>query len=167
MGDRTPNSWTSRLFDTTRHCYPHSHDTWAWGGVGEPGSLPCCFAFLVMVTLDLCKVPSVPWHWDQSQWGLFTQEKSVSIVPVLMFSDNLLHSPTPRAKGSGHWEFTGQPDSIALFICMECQPPNNCSHISMLCTCPCLRAQLQLVLLPLAGIPTEYLCSSWHTECKP
>lgn len=76
-----------------------------------------------------------------------------------------LCDPQPNTKGKGRWALgVYRVARLHCFVpCLECQAPNNHGHITMLCTCPWLWAQLQLVLPPPAGIRTESLCSSWHT----
>ena len=50
---------------------------------------------------------------------------------------------------------------MALLLCLECWPPDNHGHMSLLCPCPGQRAQPQLTLPTPAGMLTKSLYSSW------
>lgn len=63
------------------------------------------------------------------------KDKSVFEVPILKFADNVLHKFTPGVKGGELWEATRWQNSMALFLCLECQLPKNHRCTLILCIC--------------------------------
>lgn len=85
-----------------------------------------------------------------------TQGRSISVVTVLWFAGNVLCSTIRRVKGvKGR-----QPGSVALFLCLQCQLPDNHGH-TCASSLPLHWSQLQLILSIPAATLTKSICSSW------
>ena len=79
------------------------------------------------MNLDLQVVPSAPQLEVSNRVQSFLRGNIDPIVTIFGFADKLLHNLTPRVPEGEFWESIRKQDSMALFICLECQLPNSCS----------------------------------------
>lgn len=132
---------------------------WAVGSWGKQSASLFCLPGNGNVRSD--GVPSCTNPGTDHRMHHLLREKGNSVVPVVGFAENVLWNPTPRVKGGYLWEAIRQEVSMTLFPCLEC------CHTHLLCSCPGLCVQLQLVLPIPAGLPTELFAHPSWGESQP
>ena len=91
---------------------------------------------LVIGELGPPGVPSAPQLGVSDTVQSLLRRNSDSIVTVFGFADKVLQNLTPRVPEGEFWESTGQQDSMALFLFLECQLPESHSQAPVLCPFP-------------------------------
>lgn len=114
----------------------------------------------------LASVSPVPPPDPGISHSVSSQGKSVSVVPVLEFADNVVCDWTYRMRRGELWKIRGRwPSSVALFLCLKCWLSDNCGYTFVLHPFPGYWAQPQLVLSTPGGMPTKSLFS-FHWKKK-
>ena len=100
------------------------------------------------VNLDLFGVPSAPLLEVSATVQYLPRGNSDPIVTVFGFADEVLQNLTPRVPEGEFWESTGQQDSMALFLFLECQLPESHSQAPV-----CVLFQVHHIFLPSPFVP--------------